>query len=127
MLSLPAGRHSVLILSVLSLAAGLAVVAPLVAQPRYSPDRAVHSPDPDRFLAVFADGSRAKGPAMQSWPLLGAGARLEGKDLFAAENPVRLLRDQTAEVVREAPLVMLANGDVVNGSAVGLVEDAGGS
>ncbi|MFN0020134.1 MAG: NPCBM/NEW2 domain-containing protein [Pirellulaceae bacterium] len=63
---------------------------------------------------------------MSSWPLLGAGMPIGGKDLFAAANPVRLIRDQTAEVDREVPLVMLANGDVVNGSLVGLVDGEGG-
>ena len=82
---------------------------------------------PDRFVALFADGSRAKGPAMPSWPLLGASTRLEGRELFDAGNPVRLIRDQTAEVEWEAPLIMLANGDVLNGSPVGLVEAAGDS
>ena len=82
---------------------------------------------PDRFVALFADGSRAKGPAMPSWPLLGASTRLEGRELFDAGNPVRLIRDQTADVEWEAPLIMLANGDVVNGSPVGLVEAAGDS
>lgn len=121
-------RRSDFILYTLSLAVclagSLAPITPVAAQPRYSAQRPVYSPD--RFVAVFADGSRAKGPAMQSWPLLGASVRLEGKELFAAENPVRLLRDQTAEVEREAPLVMLANGDVVNGSIIEMVEEAGG-
>src|SRR6476661_8470039 len=115
----PVCRRSDFILPVLSLAAGLAFSLPVVAQPRYSAQRPVYSPD--RFVAVFADGSRAKGAAMQSWPLVGTSPRLEGKELFDAENPARLLRDQTAEVEREAPLVMLANGDVVNGSVIELV------
>ncbi|MBC7854208.1 MAG: NPCBM/NEW2 domain-containing protein [Pirellulaceae bacterium] len=97
--------------------AGLAFVTSAVAQSRSAPER---------FVALLADGSRAKGPAMQAWPLSGASFRLEGKELFDAANPVRLLRDQTADVQREPPLVILANGDVVNGSPVGLVEAVGG-
>ena len=91
--------------------------SPTIAQPR---------PSPDRFLAHFADGSRGKAASMQAWPLPGTNGRLEGKELFDAENPVRLVRDQAVEVAWKAPLMQLANGDVVNGSPVGLVESAGG-
>src|SRR4051812_41716445 len=80
-----------------------------------------------RYLATFADGSKAGGPAIPSWLLAGSNTRMDQKVLFAADNPVRLIRDQMAAVEGKAPLVMLANGDVVNGSAVGLVEVAGGS
>lgn len=80
-----------------------------------------------RYLATFADGTKAGGPAIPSWPLVGSDPRMEGKGLFAAANPVRLVRDQLAAVEGKTPLVMLANGDVVNGSAVALVESEGGS
>ena len=99
-------------------AAGLVFAASVAAQP----------PVPlYRYLATFADGSKAGGPAIPSWPIAGSDSRMDRKVLFAADNPVRLIRDQMAAVEGKAPLVMLANGDVVNGSAVGLVEAAGGS
>lgn len=104
--------------------AQLLLCVPLLVFGRDSPVAA--QTRPVRFLAHFADGSRGKSPVMQNWPLPGTNGRLEGKELFDPKNPVRLVRDQTSEVGWEVPLLVLANGDVVNGSPVGLVESEGG-
>lgn len=104
--------------------AGLLVTAAclLVSLPATAQNR----PNPVRFVAVFADGSRTNGAAMSSWPVLGIGAPLGGRELFTARNPVRLLRDQTKDVSREVPLIVLANGDIVNGSLIGSQQGEGG-
>jgi hypothetical protein len=76
---------------------------------------------PVRFLASFADGSRGAGPTLPAWPVAELDVRRDGKGIFAAGNPLRMMRDQEAALEGQAPLVMLANGDCVNGLAVGLV------
>ena len=77
----------------------------------------------DRFIASLADGARAKSATLSAWPLPGATSRMEGKDLFAAANPVRLVRDHSAQVEWQPPLIVLANGDVVNGSPLALANE----
>lgn len=37
------------------------------------------------------------------------------RELFKADAPVRLIRDQDAKLEHKVPLVVLANGDVLNG------------
>lgn len=109
-------RQSILV-SLLLFAVCLTISNPAQVQTR---------PFPGRFTAVFADGSRTHGAALSSWPVLGTGAPIGGKELFSTKNPVRLIRDQSKDVSREVPLIVLANGDVVNGTPVGLVEGTGG-
>src|SRR6185436_8006992 len=110
-------QFAALLPSLAACLAGLAFVSSVSAQPT----SALY-----RYLATFADGTKAGGPAIASWPLSSGNPQLEGKGLFSAANPVRLIRDQNAAVEGKTPLVILANGDVLNGSPVGLVETAGG-
>src|SRR6185295_582631 len=78
------GKWHVIILRLLLLIAMVALGAPALAV--------------DRYVA---------------WPLPGSAFRLEGHDLAAASNPVRLLRDRYLNIELKAPYVVLANGDSI--------------
>ena len=106
-------RSDLKLAALLFLAAGLPFSVPASAQSRTLADR---------IVVIFADGSRSNAPAISSWPVLGSGISIAGTELFAAKNPARLIRDNSKNVAREVPLIVLANGDVVNGTIVGLVE-----
>lgn len=74
----------------------------------------------DRYLAWLADGTKLTANALGAWPIPGLSYRLDNRELLAAENPVRFVRDRRASCVRQPPFVELANGDVLAGSPVQL-------
>jgi hypothetical protein len=70
-----------------------------------------------RFALHFRSGAAASTDALAAWPIgsNSSEGKLKRHDLFAADNPVRLIRDGQAKVELRAPLVMMANGDIVSG------------
>ncbi|WP_425618674.1 NPCBM/NEW2 domain-containing protein [Anatilimnocola sp. NA78] len=70
-----------------------------------------------RFAAHFRSGERVAASNLSAWPITGSNAnsQLGRRDLFAVKDPVRLIRDHEAKVELKAPLVVMANGDVING------------
>src|SRR5262245_24171654 len=98
--------------ALLSLVLPLAVAGPLVAAE-------------DRYVAWLADGTKLTATSLPSWPIPGVPYRFENQDLLASSNPVRFIRDRRASVALKAPFIVLANGDVLNGSPVQLEPDLG--
>lgn len=75
-----------------------------------------------RFSLQFEGGERIAFDELGPWPLPGAtlsgsngDTKVQGRKVFQPAAPVRLIRDHEAKPERRAPLVMLANGDVLNG------------
>ena len=70
-----------------------------------------------RFALAFRSGEKLAVDNLPSWPIPTAAdvKKVNGRDVFNEDAPVRLIRDQLAKVERKAPLVVLANGDVLNG------------
>lgn len=69
-----------------------------------------------RFSLLFQGSERAAYDDLGPWPIPGAAdAKVHGRNVFDPAAPVRLIRDHDAKIDRRAPLVMLANGDVLNG------------
>lgn len=70
-----------------------------------------------RFSLLFKASERVGFDTLGPWPIPGSRdlAKVQGKNVFDADSPVRLIRDHSAKLERRAPLVMLANGDVLNG------------
>src|SRR5687768_8026098 len=70
-----------------------------------------------RFLLSFAGNERFAVDEMTAWPIPTASTltRVQGRNVLQTDKPVRLIRDTEAKVEAKAPLVMLANGDVING------------
>jgi hypothetical protein len=79
----------------------------------------------DRYVAWLADGSRLTSRALSGWPVPGAAYRFDNHDLLAARHPLRLVRDRQTSPLLNAPHVVLANGDVINGMPVQLEPDGG--
>ena len=79
----------------------------------------------DRFVANLADGERIGTSRFATWPVPGAPSRWGDQDLLASENPVRLVRDRQANVELRTPFLVLANGDVLTGSATELDDEPG--
>jgi hypothetical protein len=69
----------------------------------------------DRYVAWLSDGSRLTAKSLPQWPAPGTPHRFGDRDLLAASNPVRLVRDRQAQVTLAAPYMIMANGDVVCG------------
>lgn len=70
-----------------------------------------------RFLMSFAGGERLQVDDLPGWPIPTAAdpKKVNGRNVFKEDAPVRLIRDQELRVETRAPLVVLANGDVLNG------------
>ncbi len=70
-----------------------------------------------RFSLSFQGGERLAVDDLPGWPIPTAAdvKQIDGRNVFKVEAPVRLIRDQDAKLERKVPLVMLANGDVLNG------------
>src|SRR4051794_2227641 len=79
----------------------------------------------DRYVACLADGTRLTARSLSAWPVPGNSYRFENRDLLAPSNPVRLVRDRQATVSRSAPLVLMANGDVLPGAPSQLEPEEG--
>src|SRR3954467_14068931 len=54
----------------------------------------------DRYVAWLADGTRLSGRSLSAWPVPGSSFRFENRELLDAGNPVRLIRDRQAAVLR---------------------------
>jgi len=74
---------------------------------------------PDRYWAMFRDGSVMIGKDLRDWHERGKSPSLNGKPLFNASNPLRLLRDTTLQYELSGPYFEFANGDILPGRAVG--------
>ena len=96
-------RCSLLLLMLLIQAAGLVVE--------------IQAAETGRFAFSFQGGERAVADELDAWPISVGSlkARLATRELYAGNDHVRLIRDLDAKVELQAPLVMLANGDVVSG------------
>jgi hypothetical protein len=70
-----------------------------------------------RFWLSFQGGERLAVDDLPGWPIPTAAdvTKINGRNVFQDETPVRLVRDQDAKLERKVPLVVLANGDVLNG------------
>jgi hypothetical protein len=70
-----------------------------------------------RFLLSFAVGERMRADDLPGWPIPTAAdqKKVQGRNLFQDNQPLRLVRDQEMRIDMRAPLVVLANGDVLNG------------
>ena len=79
----------------------------------------------DRYVAWLADGTQLSSRTLSAWPVPGIPYRFADRDLFAAANPVRLVRDHRTAQALQAPYVALANGDLVGGQPVRLEPDGG--
>jgi hypothetical protein len=79
----------------------------------------------ERYLAWLRDGTRLTTKSLTAWPLPGSSYRLENRELLNTENPLRFIRDTGATIEWKPPVVVMANGDCLPGTVVGL-EPAGG-
>jgi hypothetical protein len=70
-----------------------------------------------RFLLSFPGNERLAVNELQAWPIPTAPSmtRVQGRNVLSGDKPVRLIRDTDANIEFKVPLVMLANGDVING------------
>src|SRR6476661_11185665 len=74
----------------------------------------------ERYVAWLRDGTRMTTKSLTAWPLPGSSFRLDNRELLDSENPVRFVRDTVAAIEHKSPLVVMANGDCLPGSLVGL-------
>ena len=76
---------------------------------------------PDRFLAVWADGSRSTGYDIVDWSWVDKQPRLNQQPLFDLGHRVRWLRDTTLEAPLPPPAcVEFVGGDCLPGKLVGM-------
>ncbi|QDU27654.1 NPCBM/NEW2 domain protein [Anatilimnocola aggregata] len=70
-----------------------------------------------RFSLHFRSGEHVAANDLEAWPITGSStnSKLGRRDLFAKDNPVRLIRDHEAKIELRVPLVIMANGDVITG------------
>lgn len=70
-----------------------------------------------RFSLAFQGGERLAVDDLPGWPIPTAAdvKQIDGRNVFPDEAPLRFIRDQQAKPEPRVPLVMLANGDVLNG------------
>jgi hypothetical protein len=73
---------------------------------------------PDRYWAMFRDGSVIIGKDLQNWST-GRSPSLNGRPLFDPNNPLRLIRDTTIQSQLSGPYIEFANGDILPGRLVG--------
>lgn len=71
-------------------------------------------------MAWLADGTRVTTKSLTAWPLPGSSFRLENREILESENPVRFIRDTGVTVELKPPLIVMANGDCLPGTLVGL-------
>lgn len=100
----------------LAILATLLLAAPASAQERRDGDRRNR---PDRYWAMFRDGSVLIGKDLRDWHERGRMPSLNGKPLFDANNPLRMLRDTTIQSQLNGPYIEFANGDVLPGRLIG--------
>src|SRR5262245_51264920 len=70
-----------------------------------------------RYLLSFTGGERLRADDLPGWPIPTAAdqKKVLSREVFKAEAPVRLIRDQEMRLETRIPLIVLANGDVLNG------------
>lgn len=70
-----------------------------------------------RYWLSFAGGEQLRVDDLPGWPIPSATSQkpVSGREVFKAEAPVRLIRDQELRLETRVPLIVLANGDVLNG------------
>src|SRR3954469_10499457 len=81
----------------------------------------------ERYVAWMRDGRRVTTKSLTAWPLPASSFRLENRELLDSQNPVRFIRDTAAAIERKPPLVMMANGDWLPGTVIGLEPASGQS
>ncbi len=77
----------------------------------------LHAAEGERFTLSFQGGTRTAINGLEAWPIPSSTskAKINNREVFAGRETVRLIRDSDAKVESLAPLVVLANGDVLNG------------
>lgn len=73
---------------------------------------------PNRFWAQLQDGNIIIGRDLRDWNHEKGNAHIDGKRLFDANNPLRLLRDTTVQPQRYGAFVQFHNGDVLPGKVI---------
>ena len=70
-----------------------------------------------RVLMSFSGGERLQVDDLPGWPIPTAAdpKKVNGRNVFREDAPVRLIRDQEMRTQTRVPLLVLANGDVLNG------------
>jgi hypothetical protein len=70
-----------------------------------------------RYLLSFTGGERLRADDLPGWPIPTAAdvKKVNGRNVFKDGSPVRLIRDQEIKVETRVPLMVLANGDILNG------------
>lgn len=113
--------HPMRRVAVVAIALLLLVSVSLDAAPRVRRDREEGSSRnvEDRYIAVFRDGSSVIGREVRNWHEKNQQPSLNNRNLFDANNPLRLLRDTTITAKLEGPYVEFANGDVLPGKVIG--------
>jgi hypothetical protein len=82
---------------------------------------AASAPASERFVAQFTDGKRLEVDQVPFWPLPSGNAKWAGHELFGKDSPrLELLRDREVTRLLRPPYLVLANGDVLPGTAVQL-------
>ena len=100
----------------LAILATLLLAAPALAQERRDGERRNR---PDRYWAMFRDGTVLIGKDLRDWHERGRMPSLNGKPLFDPNNPLRMLRDTTIQSQLSGPYIEFANGDVLPGRLIG--------
>jgi hypothetical protein len=74
----------------------------------------------ERYVAWLRDGSRVTTKSLTAWPLPGSSFRLDNRELLETDDPARFIRDTAAAIETKSPVVIMANGDCLPGTVVGL-------
>ncbi len=93
----------------------------LDAAPRVKRARDEAPQNATRYLAVFSDGSTETGPRIDEWHHVNGRPRINNRQLFDPNNPVRLIRDTSHTPKLVGPYLELANGDVLPGQLTGVL------
>lgn len=94
----------------------LLLASTAVAQDRRDGDRRNR---PDRYWAMFRDGTVLIGKDLRDWHERGRMPTLNGRALFDGNNPLLILRDTTIQSQLTGPYIEFANGDILPGRIVG--------
>jgi hypothetical protein len=79
----------------------------------------------DRYVAWLSDGQTQSAPRINEWHTAARSRQSQGKGAAVVPSPLRLIRDLHAQVGLAPPFLLLANGDVLTGTPIQLVDDQG--
>jgi hypothetical protein len=103
-------------------ALALTILQPMInAAPRVQRARPGTPKNATRYLAVLRDGSTEIGPRIDDWHHINGKPRINNRQLFDPNNPVRLIRDTLHTPKLAGPYVELANGDLLPGQLTGVL------